>query len=209
MSHDDEPLLRSKRELRAARLAVEGMRAADSFEDYISAWQTFLDRLEKVWVKVERECQPHRPAFEPWQAAAKKLRRDDALLAYLHQARHADQHTIQPTAADVLGGFQVKIPPGHTIEMSIDKAAGTITLRGLTEAAVLLGPCRILLPFQNRGVVYTPPRSHLGASLDDPSPHMVAERGLAFYTAFVRQAEVKFFPYPTAVGNSIEHQGRA
>jgi hypothetical protein len=172
---DDEPLMRSKRELRTARLAVEGMRAAKSFEDYVAAWQTFLDRLEKVWVKVERECQPHRPAFASRQAAAKKLRKEDELLAYLHQARHADQLTIQPTAADVLGGFQVKIPPGHTIEVSIDKAAGTLTVRGLTEAAVVLGPCRILLPFQNRGVVYNPPRSHLGASLGDTSPLTTAE----------------------------------
>jgi hypothetical protein len=194
MDHGDPPLRRSKRELTAARAAVQAMRDATSFEAFAIAWQTFLDRLEKVWVKAERECQTFRTKFEPWQGTFKVLRKDDPLLRYLHQARHADQHSIQPTAAERLAGITLEIPPKGTVELRMDEEKGQVIIVGPHRITSRQGPGNMLLPLENRGTKYDPPEEHLGRKLTAADPLAVAEVGLAFYEDFVRQAEAKFFP---------------
>ena len=49
MKPDREPLHHSKMELRAAKKALDEMRAATNLEEYAIAWRSFLDRIEKVW----------------------------------------------------------------------------------------------------------------------------------------------------------------
>src|SRR3954452_439974 len=130
MALRDEQLFRSKRELLAATKALEEMRSAPSFDEFAIAWQTFLDGLEKVWVKAKRECQPFRNKFEPWQGAFKKVRKEDELLVYLRQARHADQHTIEPTMIEFLGGFQLTLPPGGSVNVRLNEQTGEVTIDG-------------------------------------------------------------------------------
>jgi hypothetical protein len=190
----EDVLLRSKREIRAATAALRAMREATSFDAYAVGWQTFLDRLEKVWVKTERECQLFRNQFEPWQATFKALRKSDSLLRYLHQARHADQHSIQPTACEIFGGFLLEIPPGGTVEVSLDKEKGQLKITGACRVTTGLPPGIALLSIENRGTRYDPPSEHLGEKLTATDPLTVAEKGLAFYEDFVSQAEARFFP---------------
>jgi hypothetical protein len=170
------------------------MREATTFEAFAVAWQMFLDKLEKVWVKAERECQHVRSCFEPWQAAFKELRKTDPLLRYLHHARHADQHSIQPTTCEALLGFTLEIPPAGTVGMEIDKETGQLRIHGACEIKAVRGPRLMLLPITNRGTQYNPPAEHLGKKLEDNSPNAVAEKGLAFYDDFLRQVETTFFP---------------
>jgi hypothetical protein len=172
------------------------MRDAKEFEAYALGWQTFLDKLEKVWVKAEREFQHIRNRFEPWQASFKELRKTDPLLRYLYQARHADQHSIQPTAGETLLSFMLEIPPGSTVGVEIDKEKGQLRIHGACQIKAVSGPRQMLIPITNRGTQYNPPQEHLGQKLEDNSPHTVAEKGLAFYQDFLRQAEAKFFPDP-------------
>jgi hypothetical protein len=61
------PLRYTKAALRAAKTALERMRSTDVFEEFVDEWLIFINCLEKVWVKAERECQPFRNIFEPWQ----------------------------------------------------------------------------------------------------------------------------------------------
>ena len=82
MITEDMPLRHSKQELRAARVALEGMRAAKNLEEFAMSWRSFLDRLEKAWKKAERECQPFRNRFQPWQGAFAALRKSEELLRY-------------------------------------------------------------------------------------------------------------------------------
>jgi hypothetical protein len=170
------------------------MREAASFETFAVAWQMFLDRLEKVWVKAERECQAFRAKFEPWQGTFKVLRREDPLLRYLHQARHADQHSIQPTAVERLAGVLIEIPPSGMVELHLDEEQGQLTLVGLHRLIRREQPGYMLLPIENRGTAYKPPAEHLGQRLTAADPLTVAEKGLAFYEDFLRQVEERFFP---------------
>ncbi len=191
MAGQKEPLHRTKWELEAAERALEAMRLAETRKDFHEAWQSFLDRLEKVWKMAERECQSFRQRFEPFQGRYKKLRRDDELLAYLAHARNADQHTLQMISAFCAVGFQIEIPPGGKVEIKLDKQAGQLQIRGAKKADSL-PPSFVLFPFRDSDVQYNPPKNHLGSTLDENGPLPVAEKALEFYRAFVQEIEAKF-----------------
>jgi hypothetical protein len=194
MNAQETPLRHSKLELRAAKKALDDMHQAKTLEDYAISWRSFLDRIEKAWKKAERECQPFRNRFEPWQGKFAALRKSDELVRYLFQARNADQHTIQPTTVEMLGLLQLEIPPLGTVELQLDQEKQTLKIIGACTFSVK--PCRsyLLLPIQNKGVTYQPPTEHLGEKLPRNDSFFVAEKGLAFYDDFVAQAEAKFFP---------------
>ena len=80
MTLRETPLIRSKAELRAAAAALERMREGIPYEPFAAEWQTFVDRLEKVWVKIERECERFKNKLKPWQAAFQAMRQSDPLL---------------------------------------------------------------------------------------------------------------------------------
>ena len=127
--HAKIDLSQTKAEPRAAKRAVDAMTVATSLEELREAWQNFLSRLERVWIKAERECQPARQAFEPWQGKYKRMRRKDPLLAYLHHARNADHHTIQLVAA-IAKDVRVKVAPSGTATIDFDLKTGSILVGG-------------------------------------------------------------------------------
>lgn len=179
--------------MQGAERSLNDMKNAKSFEDFSHAWQTFLERLEKIWVKVERECQHVQNLFQPWQGRFTSLRRNDPLLCYLYQARHADQHSIQPTAANSFGGIQLKIPPLGEVEIKIDHQTGRLLVNGAIIEACALPPELLLLPIENRGVKYSPPQEHLDEKCIKTDPIAIAELGLSFYKDYLKQVEDKFF----------------
>lgn len=186
-------LRRSKWAMEGAERSLSDMKNAKSFEDFSHAWQTYLERLEKIWVKVERECQHVKSLFQPWQGKYASLRRNDPLLSYLYQARHADQHSIQPTAANSFGGLQLKIPPLGEVEIKVDHRTGQLQVIGAVLETCTLPPALLLLPIENRGVKYSPPNEHLGEKIIETGPVAVAEMGLRFYKDYLKQVEDKFF----------------
>ncbi len=181
-------------ELRAARNALEAMRQAQAASDYLDGWGTLVDRLERVWTKVERECQGFKNQFNPWQGKFTKLRKDDELLRYLCHARNACQHTIE-FVAGITVGFTLQLQ-GEKGQIVINEESGQITFHGLN-VLEQKKPRFALLPFKDRGVTYEPPTEHLGLK-QEFDPLSAAEAGLAFYENFVQQAEEKFFPAPSA-----------
>jgi hypothetical protein len=177
------------------------MRAAPSLEEYATAWQDFIERLAKLWIKAEKECQPFRARFQPWQGRFKAIRDSDELLRYLHQARHADQHSIQPMTQEVLGQLMLSIPPLGTVEVQLDPEKGKLKIIGECSFALNQNRGYMLLPIVNRSVTYNPPTEYLGEKLSRNDPLLVAEKGLAFYEDFLRQVEAEFFPAAVPTNN--------
>jgi hypothetical protein len=193
-----DPLRHAKKELRAAEAAIKSMRGATSFESFEFAWNDFLARIEKVWEKVEQACKSRGSKFQPWQGKYTNFRRKDALVRYLHQARHADQHTLEESVAFDRGSYSFKLlsKPGegvHIKSLRIDH--GRVThYEGSAAAQIIDQPARpILQRIKNRGKSYNPPTQHLGLPLKDASPLAVADRGLRFYQDLVEDAELTFF----------------
>jgi len=181
----------TRAELAAAENAVQRMQAAHMFSDFRQAWQDLLNRLAKVWIKSERECQPIRNEFLPWQGSYKRVIRTDPLLAYVSHARNADYHTIQPIAAIAID-IQACLQPGGTAVIEVHNRDERVRLTGEMKEASVSQPKCVLLPITDSGVAYAVPTEHLGETISNNDPLPVAQLALAFYTKFVAEAAARF-----------------
>ena len=176
------PLRAAVREFNLAKAAYEDMSKVQNgpFADFEHAWREFLHRLERVYGKTHAACQGRLG----WVRAKKyysKLRKEDELLVYVRQARNADEHTIQDVATDWQPNVQ-------------QEWVGS-------DLKVTWNPWdRPLLPVKVRGVIYNPPRTHLGHSLEPllgknvEEPLIVADLALQFYAGFLNDICFHFFP---------------
>jgi hypothetical protein len=176
---------------------MEAMKRATDFERFEEAWKHFLDCLEKVWKKAEREGQGGSTSFESWQSNYRQQRKKDALLSYLFQARNADQHTIRDTVEKKPAELSIEPPrsgrPGLISDLEV-WSDGTCSYKHLGgRPEVIHYPARLeLVQVINRGVAYPPPDDHLGIKLKTRNPIDVAEAGYRFYEGFLAAAEQRF-----------------
>lgn len=199
----------AKKELEAARRAVELMKSAESFEIFDEEWRDFLNCLEKLWNKTERGCQQFKTKFQPWQGKYAALRRKDMLLRYLKQARDADNHSIQEVAT---------VKPGHRTMNFVNPGGGFIkqmTLHGseithyegdpivVTDHPATIEAVRV----KNSGSWYNPPTTHLDQQIISHHPVVLAELGLKFYEHFLNEtAEIFFGQGSLNINESSCHQ---
>lgn len=192
-----ETLYHAKRELKAAETAIERMAKSESIEDLEDEWKSFLNSVEKCWVKTERACQPFRNKFQPWQGKFSKERKKDPVLRYIKHARNSDQHTIQEAMqkTDASSSMYVEGGPGIThIERLTIRDGKLIEYRGNKPLVIENLPNRVeLLRVKDGSKWYNPPRSHKHIKLLWPAPLDVAVLGLEYYRDFVKQAEASFF----------------
>lgn len=193
---DSQPLPQARAELRAAGQALERMKASSSFQEFEDSWKEFLGAVEKVWTKTERECQRVRSKFQPWQGKFAKARRNDPILRYVHHARNVDQHTIHEIVEHQPGHMTLNPLGGgswHIDHLEI-RNGQVVNYRGDKPMVQQIHPGRTeLLKVLDCGVYYLPPTEHLGRPLQRRDPIAVGELALAYYTAFVSEAESKFF----------------
>lgn len=143
------------------------------FAEYEKAWREFLHHIERVWIKTQAAIH-NMPDWQRIESEAEGLRTNDPLLAYIKQVRNVDEHTISDIAKDWDPRFKV-IQKGNKIELNWKEWD------------------RPLLPVKNRGIVYNPPQSHLGKSIEHlkrkgkAEPRVVAELALKFYCDFLNK----------------------
>jgi len=180
---------RTRAELRAARRAAEAMEHSVDHGQYIEAWQSFLDRVEKVWRMAVEESKAGDTATQPWFGKFQRLRKDDALLRYLQHARNADQHSVQMVALHSPVGITVQLPPHSSVKLELDRSAGQLRVTGHLGTVDRLPAQFVCLPVSDRGVVYNPPVEHRGRSLSGAEPSALAEAALTFLEDMVDQFE--------------------
>jgi hypothetical protein len=180
-------------ELAKAWAAVEAMRNAKSPGESEESWKTYLHHIERVWNKAAHHY-GRSPRWNGWKAEYERLRKGDPLLAYLVNARGADEHTVGEITACDRGGIGVNPAEGnilHIERMEIRK--GSILIESPQGLRVSCLPDRTkLVPVVNRGRTYPVPTSHRGKSVNPLSAIEIAEMGATFYQAFLDEAE-KFF----------------
>lgn len=191
---NNDPLRHSKAELRSALRAIEGMKEAETMEDFEEEWKQYLTCLEKVWAKVERTCKPQQNTFQPWQGKFQALRKKDMLLRYLKQARDADNHSIQDLTAIKPGQMTINFPSGsgRIDHLYIDNSR-VVSYSGDPMIETVTPPHPIAVPIRNNGVWYNPPTSHLGNNVPNLHPITIAELGIEFYSNYLEEVENKFF----------------
>jgi hypothetical protein len=174
---------------------MAAMAAAGSIEDMEIEWRSYLNHIEKVWVKVERCCQHARGTFEPWQGGYRKLRREDPLLRYLKQCRDADNHSIQDLAAVEPGSWGINPAFGNTLHINrLEIRNGRIAhYSGSPIKIEVMPPQPIVVRVKNHGEWHDPPKIHLGKSVNTANPLFLARAGLDFYEGYIEAACKKFF----------------
>lgn len=195
-----DPLKHPRLELVAASKSIEGMRRAETLEEFELEWRAYLNCIEKLWQKVERSCQHVRTSFEPWQGKFHRLRRKDMLLRYLKQARDADNHSIQEVTKIKPGstGFRFLNPQGGYIKHMEIRNGRVVHYEGDPMIAENTLPHPVAVPVKNNGEWTNPPTSHLGLPVMSQHPVLLAELGYKFYSDYLDEVGRTFFDIDVA-----------
>jgi len=185
----------AKKELAAAKRALESMKNATSFDVFEEEWRDLLNCLEKLWNKVERGCQHERSTFQPWQGQFSNLRRKDMLLRYLKQARDADNHSIQEVAEVKPAHRTVNFAnrDGGYIEHMEIRNGEVVQYRGDPVVVTDHPPVVEAIKVKNSGNWYNPPTSHLDTLVQSRHPVVLGKLGIQFYESYLNEAEEKFY----------------
>jgi hypothetical protein len=189
MQHSEKSPL----ELARARAAIEGMRNANTLNEFEEHWKEFLRRLERVWSKAENHFGQN-PKWNGWKGQFESLRKTDPLLSYLVNARGADEHTINEILRKEPGNIQISPAEGNVLH--VERLVSTpehFFFKSPQPVKILFFPGKTtLLPVTNRGRHYPVPITHLNNPIDPTNVIAIAETAVQFYQDFLSQAEKAF-----------------
>lgn len=172
--------------------AIEHVREFDQFEP---GWYKFLLAANAADMIIAESATGAKS--KPWYGRKKHLRRNDPLLRYMHAARNADEHGIEPVVEVKPGFFQIG-SPGEAVhigrlvvergvikQLSLNPVSGRYP-QVRHENAV----CKLKPVFDSRyGDTFDPPTEHLGLPLEKADAVSVAKLWLAYLTDLVSEAE--------------------
>ena len=177
-------------QLTKARASLGSMKHSQSFEGFEEHWKNLLHQVERAWTKALSKY----GSDQGWRALRDKydaLRRTDPLLAYVKNARDADEHTIDDILSHEPGGIGINPAEGNSLyieRMEIDR--GVISIKSPQRLRVDFIPDKTkLLPVTKRDGTYAVPTSHLGGAVDPTNVVDVAEKAIAFYEKVLDEAE--------------------
>jgi len=187
----------AKSELKSARESLELMKNSKTMYEFEKNWKAFLNYIEKVWNKSERECQDFKEKFEPWQGKIKRKRKKDLLLRYLKHARHADEHTINEIVERKNSAMLINPPDSNGkiyIKKMIIKDGGLAHYEG-SPIKISFIPAKVkAVTFKNDDVTFSIPTEHQGIPIkNNNDPMELASLGLKFYSSYLEEIERKFF----------------
>ncbi|WP_306250663.1 hypothetical protein [Parvularcula sp. IMCC14364] len=169
--------------LEKATQAYETLCTCRDFKTFRFAWADFLQAHNHVFSMLANWAKD-RPKHNAWYGCVRKIRREDELLSYVHQARNAFEHGTQeihgesgPKFVYKLKGPMLLVPNGIQI------------LGEVTESQEWKPPSPELHTFINSKKSYAPPKRHLGSQIPDPTPQKVAELGITFAELKLQEAE--------------------
>ncbi len=152
------------------------MRDSEQLDDLALAWESFLIYHQRTW----RKCAAHYKEKEFWGSLQSKYstrRKTDLTLIYVHQARNAEEHGIQPIVQVQLGS--TKVSSGTLTGGTSITGGGDYTLGRDSTATIEVIPTAVLSnPVENRGITYHPPTLQ-GSST--PPVLYIAEAAIKFY----------------------------
>ncbi len=170
--------------------SIDSMKAASSLDEFEIAWQEFLHRTERFWNKSLNHYKKS-PKWAGWSGRYNKQRNADDLLAYLINARGADEHTVEPITGRDNGGIGINPAEGNSLFIeSMEIIGNQISIASPQAIKVTFYPSQTkLLPVTNRGRTYAVPSSHLGKPIDATNVVSIAESAHQYYSKFLDAAE--------------------
>lgn len=187
--------------LEKAKAALARFEAAATLNEAESAWSDLLLSGNAVYSKLEQGSKANGKA-SAWFGRAKKARKDDPLLSYMHHARNSEEHGIEDVTKRMEAGqatITIREPfdPAKLdgLELRIGKdARGHVQVSSSNEEVVStqayskpsLALVRVKDPrFQDH---FDPPYEHLGVTLPDQMPPTVARLFVAYVAHLIEEA---------------------
>ena len=206
MSQLQAAITRAQDKLEAARTRASELTASNSFPRVHQSWRHFLVSANGVFSMLEQGVKNNGSA-SAWFGRHKNARRTDPLLSYTHHARNADEHGVnsitgeaKPRIEFVAGGTPQAtlvdlVGSGDRLEGTLNTADGGNWINPENVTELRIHPHRpSLIPVNDRGGTYNPPRARLGKPLTDDHPHAVAQHMIAYLEKMIAEAE-KFLPH--------------
>ncbi len=184
--------------LELARSAIARMVLDDGPRAYSQAWSDFLSQASRFYSKLEQGAKGCNQS-QPWFGRMKAQRKDDPLLAYIHQARNSDEHSLDYVVAETGDALVGTVVGGAkevhmAAEVMID-AAGKVHVRNAEtktpDALVSLkleNPRMDLVPVRNYGAKFEVPILHLNKPIVFNSPPTVAKLAVDYMAAMLAEA---------------------
>lgn len=190
---DKAAVIKAEGRLRLATKHANAISACKSHDEFADTWYQFLVTYKNVYTALEQGAKAS-PQSRQWFGAKKIERRDDPLLQYLFQARHADEHGIESVTQFVPGSVAIGVrKPGFSGSVRINGSLETgMLVESMDGKPVLVehtNPHSRLVAVTGRGpVVYPVPVEHQGKPLPDPFPATLAGLAVAYLSALVEDA---------------------
>ncbi|AUO00415.1 hypothetical protein C0558_00915 [Serratia marcescens] len=181
----------ARKQLRFATSSFIAMQSAKNFDDFEMNWSNFLSYIEQVFDKVRIACSTMAKNYASFISPINAQRAGDPLLVYLKQARNAVHHGVQETAKQTPAHMRYEIGAGNMVIENLEIEDGKpIKYSGNLPLETYVIPERIVaVDFDNRGVRYKVPASHLGKDLADNHPLTLATLALDYYSDFLDKVE--------------------
>jgi hypothetical protein len=198
----DSPAIRhSIARLAKARDALKRLECSKTLDETESAWLDLLMAGNGVYSKLEQGCKCNGKAMA-WFGRAKKARKDDPLLSYMHHARNSDEHGIEDITKRVKAGdatitirepFDPSKLEGVQLFVGTDNR-GNVHVKSSNEdvvSTVMYNRPSITLvqvkdPRFNDS--FNPPYEHLGIKLTDISPASIGGLFVQYITKLIDDA---------------------
>ncbi len=182
----------ARKEIAAARSAIERMKKATSFAAFEGGWQDCLTRIEKCWNKTKDAFADG--DYGPWRGNHDSVRKSDPLLRYVSHARDAEEHTLTDTLAQEPASIGINPASGTSLYIQeLRVIGGVMSIKSPQPVKVTIQPGRLrLLSATSRGVTYAPPSEHLGRPLESSEPLYVANRAIDYYERLLGEADRRF-----------------
>ncbi|MBC7608237.1 MAG: hypothetical protein H7228_01470 [Polaromonas sp.] len=175
--------------LHKARNAHAQLMNAKTVEEAEDAWSEFLSASSRIYSKLHSGSKGHKTA-QPWFGRMKNERRSDELLAYVHQARNADEHGISQISVRKLEGLQMRGTEagarlyglqvqnnGEVIHHPSNTGIHVETLVSMTLADIY---------DDKHGDTFPVPTTHLGKPLPDQKATTISTLALEYLNGLVR-----------------------
>lgn len=198
--------------IRRCREAVSAIENAEDYQASLRAWIDFLTAANTVYSKLEQGAKGCGKS-EAWYGRKKHERKKDPLLAYIHQARNADEHGVSPISSVHPGGAVIRGEGAYKIDGGVvtsttnfnvvfEQDGPRLEVTGNTDFGLslvhesgpppeveILRPQVLLIPIRDErfNTVFFPPSSHLGKPVE-PLARIVASLGLTYLEGLLKEA---------------------
>jgi hypothetical protein len=201
---DSNAIRHSLDRLEKARDALGRIERSKTLDEVASAWSDLLINGNAIYSKLEQGSKAASGRASGWFGRAKKVRKDDPLLSYVHHARNSEEHGIEDVTTRMKAGqatltFREPFDPKKLdgLELRIDTDERGHVLVSSSDEEVVSSqmydkPSLVLVRVKDDRYsdYFDPPFEHLGKALPDQSPSTVGRLFIAHLTGLIEEAKI-------------------